>query len=139
MLTHVSVRGFKTLHDVQDLALGCVNVFIGANGSGKSNLLEAVGLLGAAIGGYLDDQTLLRRGVRLDAPALLMSSFKHQELSEQISIRATWLTERGPVECQVNLPYRTDERQQFWLYNLTLGGGAGVVDHSLRSSIRPFG
>ena len=34
--------------------LGAVNVFIGANGSGKSNLLEAVGVFGAAVFGPLN-------------------------------------------------------------------------------------
>lgn len=38
-----------------------VNVFVGANGSGKTNLLEAVGVLSAAVDefGPIDDQALL--------------------------------------------------------------------------------
>ena len=47
MLEHLSVRTFKSLDDVT-VDLGLVNVFIGANGSGKSNLLEALGILSAA-------------------------------------------------------------------------------------------
>jgi len=139
MLTQMSVRGFKSLQDVQDLNLGQINVFIGANGSGKSNLLEAVGLLGAAIGGYLDHQTLLRRGVRLDTPALFMSSFKSKGVSEQIRIRATWLTEPGEVECQITLPYRTDERQQFWLYNSTFKSNGEEMDWSPLSTLASEG
>jgi energy-coupling factor transporter ATP-binding protein EcfA2 len=130
MLSQISVQGFKTLQDVQHLDLGQVNVFIGANGSGKSNLLEAVGLLGAAIGGFLDDQTLLRRGVRLDTPALFMSSFKNEGVSKQINIRATWSVEQGQVECHARLPYRTHERQEFWLYNLAFELDGEEVDWS---------
>ena len=50
MITKLSVKAFKTLEDVE-IELGQVNVFIGANGSGKSNLLEAVGVLSAAADG----------------------------------------------------------------------------------------
>ena len=50
MLDQLSVRTFKSLDDVT-VDLGLVNVFIGANGSGKSNLLEALGILSAAADG----------------------------------------------------------------------------------------
>ena len=55
--------------------LGRVNVFIGANGSGKSNLLEALGVLSAAASGTVDDQSLLSRGVRPGVPQLYKSAF----------------------------------------------------------------
>jgi len=74
MLEHLFVRTFKTLDDVS-VDLGCVNVFIGANGSGKTNLLEALGILSAAADGKIDDQTLLARGVRSGLPALYKSAF----------------------------------------------------------------
>lgn len=74
MLEKLSVRTFKSLEDVT-VELGLVNVFIGANGSGKSNLLEALGVLSAAADGKVDDQTLLSRGVRPGVPALYKSAF----------------------------------------------------------------
>ena len=74
MLENFSVRNFKSLEDVT-VDLGLVNVFIGANGSGKSNLLEAVGVLSAAASGRVDDQTLLSRGVRPGVPRLYRSAF----------------------------------------------------------------
>ena len=46
MITKLTVEFFKTLERVE-IELGLVNVFVGANGSGKSNLLEAVGVLSA--------------------------------------------------------------------------------------------
>ncbi|EHM1750425.1 TPA: ATP-binding protein [Salmonella enterica subsp. salamae serovar [1],40:z35:e,n,x,z15] len=45
-----------------------MNCFIGANGAGKSNLLEALGILGSADNGVIDDESLLPRGVRVDVP-----------------------------------------------------------------------
>ncbi len=74
MLDNLSVRTFKSLDDVT-VDLGLVNVFIGANGSGKSNLLEALGVLSAAADGKVDDQALLARGVRPGLPALYKSAF----------------------------------------------------------------
>lgn len=74
MLETLSVRTFKSLDDVT-VDLGLVNVFVGANGSGKSNLLEALGVLSAAADGKVDDQALLARGVRPGLPALYKSAF----------------------------------------------------------------
>src|SRR5712691_8387490 len=63
MITKFKVERFKTLDSVE-LDLGNVNVFIGANGSGKSNLLEAVGVIAAAASGKVDQESLVRRGCR---------------------------------------------------------------------------
>ena len=74
MLASLTVKTFKSLDDVT-VDLGLVNVFIGANGSGKSNLLEALGVLSAAADGKVDEQALLARGVRPGLPALYKSAF----------------------------------------------------------------
>lgn len=50
MIEKFSVKTFKSLEDVT-VKLGRVNVFIGANGSGKTGLLEALGILSAAAKG----------------------------------------------------------------------------------------
>ncbi len=99
MLTQITIQGFKSLQDVRDLALGQVNVFIGANGSGKTNLLEAIGLLGAAVRDPADDEALQRRGVR---PGTLGSSFSATGTSEKINAQLIWseqdVTYHYPVE-----------------------------------------
>jgi energy-coupling factor transporter ATP-binding protein EcfA2 len=74
MITKISVKSFKSLEDVE-VELGNLNVFVGANGSGKSNLLEAIGVLSAAADGKVTDQTLLQRGVRPGVPSLYKSAF----------------------------------------------------------------
>ncbi len=74
MIDTLTVKSFKSLESVT-IELGSVNVFIGANGSGKSNLLEALGILSAAADGKVNDQTLLYRGVRPGVPALYKTSF----------------------------------------------------------------
>jgi predicted ATPase len=48
MITRLQVRGFKSLLDV-DVTLGPLTVFVGANGSGKTSVLEAIDLLQDAV------------------------------------------------------------------------------------------
>ena len=87
MITSIKVSGFKSLHDV-DIELGAVNVFIGSNGSGKSNILEAIGLLSSAASGRVDDEALIRRGVRPGLPRLYKSSFRHGRTPPHIKLMA---------------------------------------------------
>lgn len=44
MITEIEIEGFKSLEKVH-LKLGGLNLFIGANASGKSNFLEALKVL----------------------------------------------------------------------------------------------
>ena len=81
------MKYFKSLESVT-IDLGQVNVFIGANGSGKSNLLEAIGVLGAAASGRVDDESLLRRGVRPGLPQLYKSAFNQERAPAHISFSA---------------------------------------------------
>lgn len=74
MINKIHIESFKSLEDVE-IDLGQFNVFVGANGSGKSNLLEAIGVLSAAAAGSVNDSMLLQRGVRPGVPRLYKSAF----------------------------------------------------------------
>jgi predicted ATPase len=74
MITKIAVMAFKSIEDLE-VDLGQLNVFVGANGAGKSNLIEAIGVLSAAADGKVNDQTLLQRGVRPGVPKLYKSAF----------------------------------------------------------------
>lgn len=52
MLKQVKIKGYKSFKD-QSLDLGKINVLIGANGIGKSNLISFFRMLGALISGNL--------------------------------------------------------------------------------------
>lgn len=112
MLTQITVQGFKSLRNVQNLALGRVNVFIGANGSGKTNLLEAIGLLGAAMSGHIDGQALLRRGVRPPTAALITSSFKDGGDVKDVVLQAVWRGDDQVIECRARFPNRPESDRQ---------------------------
>jgi hypothetical protein len=88
-----------------------VNVFIGANGSGKSNLLEAVGVLSAAADGKVNDQVLLQRGVRPGLPQLYKSAFTEQ-LPPHISFGA-W-NDVSSYEVSLNNP--SESGGKAWRY-----------------------
>jgi energy-coupling factor transporter ATP-binding protein EcfA2 len=87
MLSEFTVEGFKSLFRAK-VELGSINVFIGANGSGKSNLLEALGIVGAAAFGSVEPETLRYRGVRPGLPSLYKTSFRGERFRRLISLEA---------------------------------------------------
>jgi energy-coupling factor transporter ATP-binding protein EcfA2 len=87
MIRTVTIRGFKSIQEAS-IDLGRINCFIGANGVGKSNVLEALGVLGAAANGVVDDESLLRRGVRPGPPRLYKSSFEASTTPPHIFVGA---------------------------------------------------
>jgi len=74
MITNFSVKNFKSIKHLE-LDLGRVNVFIGANGSGKSNILEAFAFLSASESNKIYNEDLIRKGVRVAKPSLTTSAF----------------------------------------------------------------
>ncbi|MEI7087745.1 AAA family ATPase [Pectobacterium versatile] len=88
MIRKLNVSGFKSLILDNPIELGRLNCFIGANGVGKSNILEAIGVLGAAANGSVDAESLLRRGVRAGVAGLYKSSFKSERAPAHISLEA---------------------------------------------------
>jgi predicted ATPase len=116
MLDSISVEGFKSIRELKNLELGQVNVFVGANGSGKTNLLEALGVLGAAASGRVDDQALLRRGVRPGVPALYKSSHRGKPYRLFITLSATWKTVEESASYKVGLSNPIDKPNPAWEY-----------------------
>ena len=50
----LGVSGFKSIRELKDFELRPLNIFIGANGAGKSNLVQLFRMLMAMAGGYAD-------------------------------------------------------------------------------------
>jgi hypothetical protein len=88
MIRNIRVEGFKSIAS-QTVELGRVNCFIGANGVGKSNFLEAIGILGAAASGSVDDEAIVRRGVRAGLPRLYKTAFLDERIRPHITLEAT--------------------------------------------------
>ena len=83
MITEINIKNFKSIVDLT-LPLSNINVFIGENGCGKSNILEAIGFASAAAKKDLSDVQLVSKGIRLAKTSLILNSFKDnsQEISE---------------------------------------------------------
>jgi AAA15 family ATPase/GTPase len=82
MISQVHIKNFKSIVDLT-LDLGRVNLFIGENGSGKSNILEAVAFLASQTNFDDAKSSLAVKGVRTNEPKLYASSFD-EELPEII-------------------------------------------------------
>lgn len=65
----IHVRGFRRLHDVE-LKLDSLNVLIGANGSGKTSLLDVFTLLAASASGILNETVSGFSGIEANLTAL---------------------------------------------------------------------
>lgn len=89
MLEQLKISRFKSVLD-QTLDLGRVNLFIGGNGSGKSNLLEAVGLNSACLGRGLGDSDIGAKGLRITPPEIMKSSFKNDSLPRTLELVGTF-------------------------------------------------
>lgn len=111
IIDKIEIKSFKSIENLE-LELGQLNVFIGANGSGKSNLLEGIGVLSAAADGKVNDQTLLQRGVRPGVPKLYKSAFPNGKLPSHIAFSAH--TAKSNYSVSLNNPL-TDPSPA-WLY-----------------------
>jgi predicted ATPase len=113
----IEIQNFKSIENIK-LDLGRVNVFIGENGAGKSNLLEAIALVGAANAGKLDNEFLISRGIRVTQPQLMRPQFSGFSDTAPIEINIdSDGFERIHYSIQNdNLPYST------WNYEYTKGG-----------------
>ena len=88
MIKNLTIRNYKSIEDMP-LDLGRFNVFIGENGAGKSNVLEAIALASAAVGDKLDNEFLVSRGVRVTRAELMRAAFDAQSHREPIVIDVT--------------------------------------------------
>lgn len=73
MVRKVEIENFKSIQKL-DFELGRVNVIIGANGSGKSNILEAIAFASCAAENKLDNDYLFLRGIRVTENGNMMKS-----------------------------------------------------------------
>lgn len=92
MLRNLTVHGFKSIRQETSIEFGKVNLFIGGNGVGKSNILEVMGILSACLEQQITSDELKKKGVRLSVPTLFKSAFKNHDLRANFDLKATWDT-----------------------------------------------
>ena len=130
MIDRIEIHAFKSIQEAY-LELGAFNVFVGANGSGKSNILEAIGVLGAAAAGRVGDESLLYRGVRPGLPDLYKTSFRGHKRRNAIRFGAY----SGASSYEVELDNPSNQSPS-WSYKTEkwLSAGKRIVGRSPASS-----
>lgn len=84
MITEINIKNFKSIVDLT-LPLSNINVFIGENGSGKSNILESVAFLSLALEKEVSNEALFFKGVRTAKPSLTFNSTKGNLQAKTVS------------------------------------------------------
>ncbi len=136
MIKKITIASFKSIENLE-IELGALNVFVGANGSGKSNLLEAIGVLSAAAEGKVTDQTLLQRGVRPGVPKLYKSAFRSSQNTQPAHVRFSAAS--GSVHYDVSLNNPLSDPGPAWLFKTELfeSGNIRLASRSPNSRENP--
>lgn len=125
MLRKIEIENYKSIASMQ-IDLGRVNVFIGENGAGKSNILEAIALAGAAGAGKLDNEFLVSRGIRVTEPRLMRPAFVGFPTSKPIRVSVS--DETNPKLSYIlrndNAPYSS------WEFDIRFTEGESNIDSS---------
>ena len=130
MITRLAIRRFKSIHK-SSFKPGRVNLFIGGNGAGKSNVLEAIGVVSAALERGTSDDDLGRKGVRITPPELMKSAFKHRDLPRTLEITAALPDE---TTYRVNLSGSPEDTMLAFFSETCIHGGEKIFGRSPRGS-----
>lgn len=117
MIETIEIRNFKSIGKIK-LDLGRINVFIGENGAGKSNLLEAIALAGAAAAGKLDNEFLTSRGIRVTQPQHMRPRF--EGCADNAPIRVN-LSDSAQKNFQYEMQH-DNKQYSSWSYKFTKDG-----------------
>jgi predicted ATPase len=85
MVKTIKIENFKSIQSLE-IELGRVNVFIGENGCGKTNILEAITMGSAAAANKLDNEFLANRGIRVTEPKYMKSGFEKENEEKDIFV-----------------------------------------------------
>ena len=135
-IQEIKIKNFKSLYDVS-FRPGNINVFIGANGSGKSSVLEAIGVLSAAMTDRVNNNSLQRKGVRLSTSSLYKSQFRSIERSmPTVDFAMNWERNHDKYDYSVHLTTPSDN--DTWKYHSesVSKNGEIVFGRSNRTSVQ---
>ena len=109
MIKRIKIENYKSIVD-QTLELGAFNVVIGANGCGKSNILEAIAMAALSCSGGLLPEMFETRGIRLSDSRFMRSAFEDTD-KEYISLQ---VETTGGDESLYRIHYNTELRPAQW-------------------------
>lgn len=127
MLNELTIHGFKSIRQNTPIEFGKVNLFIGGNGVGKSNVLEAIGLVSACVGREITSDELNKKGVRLSVPTLFKAAFKNHKLRPHFDLKAQW--DHG-IKYSVSVSAGIQSEELYFHSELLALNGAKVLGRS---------
>ena len=120
MIESISIKNYKSVVDV-NIPVGRFNVIIGANGSGKSNILEGIAMGAGACANKLDFEYFANRGIRIVEPQLMLPAFEGVN-AEKITIRTIHQiftdsdnTNTNLDDLVLNISYNADAKPARWV------------------------
>ncbi len=96
MIEKVHIQNFKSIYDLE-IETSRINLFIGENGSGKSNLLEALVFVSASESNKLDDEFLFSRGLRVTEPQFMRSAFDEENIDKSIKMQIDFTSRENKI------------------------------------------
>ncbi|MCK5522896.1 MAG: AAA family ATPase [Thiomargarita sp.] len=100
MLKTLTIENYKSIQKAT-IELSRINIFIGDNGCGKTNILETLAMASASKALVLDVEGLINRGIRIARPNLTFSSFTGIRQQQKIIIN---LALQGNNETKFEIP-----------------------------------
>lgn len=85
MIRKLSIKNYKSISELE-MELGRINVLIGENGCGKSNILEAIAMGCAAADNKLGKEFLVSRGIRVTEPRWMRAAFSVENMDKGLQI-----------------------------------------------------
>lgn len=138
-LDSITVRGFRSIAAIEQLAIGAINVVIGPNGSGKSNFIGVFSLLHALREGHLQEyvaraggaERVLHFGSKTTDELYIHTSFEEGKNQYEVTLIPTETDQLYPVTETVSF-WRKDEFDRPHDDRLApLGAEAGISEPSL--------
>lgn len=88
MIKEFEIENYKSIKNTS-IELGIFNIFIGENGCGKSNILEAFAMFSSSISRpTISIDEFYNKGIRVSNPKLTFNSFKNQKNKDEIIFRS---------------------------------------------------
>jgi predicted ATPase len=109
MINQIRIKNYKSIKKL-NLPLKRINVIIGENGAGKSNILESIVILSSLISEKFNNEFLINRGVRMPNAELLSSAFDENEY--EIHLGCSFDSDEK-IEFQMNL-INNDKLSKNW-------------------------
>jgi predicted ATPase len=121
MISEIQIENFKSIAQLS-IKPGSMTVLIGENGSGKSNILEAIAFAAAASADKLDDEFLFNRGIRVTEKKWMTSAFvkpapgkgKMRPKQSPIVVKVAGSNGERPLEMKISKAHTLSTGAERW-------------------------